>query len=232
MASPGVSALVVGEYALPLRPSEYVRRNIRHLADAGAARVTGRDAHGAGARGRRVLVRLPALRGQSGPASSTTTRSSRRSTTHARTAFLGGNIAESYARMGDPLMDHRCRNRSTMQDLVARWWLNYDEGNFDVLAELLTEDAHFTCRTDTGTTDYEEFVRSDLPGRAEVMAWQTDHRINSPYPLRHNAANVHVVEDRGDEATFASVHLRHADRRGRLAALHGDRHRNSAVRAR
>jgi len=36
------------------------------------------------------------------------------------------------------------------------------------------------------------------------MAWQTDHRSNSPYPLRHNAANVHVVEDRGDEATFAS----------------------------
>ena len=36
------------------------------------------------------------------------------------------------------------------------------------------------------------------------MAWQTDHRINSPYPLRHNAANVHVVEVRGDEATFAS----------------------------
>jgi len=68
----------------------------------------------------------------------------------------------------------------------------------------VTDDAHFTCRTDTGTTDYEEFVRSDLSGRAEVMAWQTDHRSNSPYPLRHNAANVHVVEDRGDEATFAS----------------------------
>ena len=91
-----------------------------------------------------------------------------------------------------------------VHELLGRWWFNYDEGNFDVLAELLTDDAHFTCRTDTGTTDYEEFVRSDLSGRAEVMAWQTDHRSNSPYPLRHNAANVHVVEDRGDEATFAS----------------------------
>ena len=69
---------------------------------------------------------------------------------------------------------------------------------------MLTEDAHFTCRTDTGTTDYEDFVRSDVRGQAEVIAWQTDHRIDSPYPLRHNATNVHVVEDRGDEATFAS----------------------------
>jgi predicted TIM-barrel fold metal-dependent hydrolase len=29
MASPGVSPLVLGEYRLPLRPSEYVRRNVR-----------------------------------------------------------------------------------------------------------------------------------------------------------------------------------------------------------
>jgi hypothetical protein len=89
-------------------------------------------------------------------------------------------------------------------ELLGRWWFNYDEGNFDVLAGLLTDDARFTCRTDSGTTDYEEFVRCDLRGRAAVMAWQTDHRNNSPYPLRHNAANVHVVEARGDEATFAS----------------------------
>ena len=93
---------------------------------------------------------------------------------------------------------------AAVHELLGRWWFNYDEGNFEVLAALLTDDAHFTCRTDTGTTDYEEFVRSDLSGRAEVMAWQTDHRINSPYPLRHNAANVHVVENHGDEATFAS----------------------------
>ena len=58
---------------------------------------------------------------------------------------------------------------AAVHELLGRWWFNYDEGNFDVLAELLTEDAHFTCRTDTGTTDYEEFVRSDLRGRAEVM---------------------------------------------------------------
>src|SRR5690349_16810425 len=48
---------------------------------------------------------------------------------------------------------------AALQDVLARWWFNYDEGNFDVLASSLTEDAHFTCRTDTGATDFEDFVR-------------------------------------------------------------------------
>ena len=93
---------------------------------------------------------------------------------------------------------------AAIQDLVSRWWWNYDEGNFKVLTELLTEDVHFSCRTDTGATDYEEFVRADYKGRDAVMAWQTDHREHSPYPLRHNGTNVHVVEQRGNEATFSS----------------------------
>jgi hypothetical protein len=93
---------------------------------------------------------------------------------------------------------------AALQDLVSRWWFNYDEGNFKVLDELLTEDVHFSCRTDSGATDYEEFVRADYRGRDQVMAWQTDHRLRSPYPLRHNGTNVHVVEQRGNEATFAS----------------------------
>ena len=93
---------------------------------------------------------------------------------------------------------------AAIQDLIGRWWFNYDEGNFKVLAELLTEDVHFSCRTDSGATDYEEFVRADYRGREAVMAWQTDHREHSPYPLRHNGTNVHVVEQRGNEATFSS----------------------------
>jgi hypothetical protein len=93
---------------------------------------------------------------------------------------------------------------SAIQDLIGRWWFNYDEGNFKVLEEQLTDDVHFSCRTDSGATDYEEFVRADHTGRDEVMAWQTDHRLHSPYPLRHNGTNVHVVEQQGSEATFAS----------------------------
>ena len=113
-----------------------------------------------------------------------------------------------------------------MQDLVARWWFNYDEGNFNVLEGLLTDDVHFSCRTDSGATDYEEFVRADYRGRDAVMAWQTDHRLHSPYPLRHNGTNVHIVEQRGDEATFASYIAVIADRRWRVAALDRDRQRS------
>jgi len=93
---------------------------------------------------------------------------------------------------------------SDVQDLVARWWRNYDEGNFDVLTALLTGDAHFSCRTDSGTTDYEAFVRADHRGREAVMAWQVDHRMHSPYPLRHHGTNVHVVDRGDDESGFSS----------------------------
>jgi SnoaL-like domain len=93
---------------------------------------------------------------------------------------------------------------AAVQQLIARWWFDYDEGRFDAFPELLTEDVHFSCRSDTGATEYEEFIRADVRGRDRVVAWQTDHRRNSPYPLRHNGTNVHVVETRPDGATFAS----------------------------
>ena len=97
---------------------------------------------------------------------------------------------------------------AALQDLLARWWFNYDEGNFDVLASLLSDDVHFSCRTDSGTTDFEEFVRADLHGRDDVIAWQSKHRLDSPYPLRHHGTNAHIVEQRGREATFASyIHV-------------------------
>jgi SnoaL-like domain len=97
---------------------------------------------------------------------------------------------------------------AALQDLVARWWFNYDEGNFGVLASLLTDDVHFACRTDTGTTDFEDFVRADVRGRDDVMRWQSAHRLDSPYPLRHHGTNVHLGEQRGVEATFASyIHV-------------------------
>jgi hypothetical protein len=93
---------------------------------------------------------------------------------------------------------------STLIELLGRWWFNYDEGRFEVLAPLLTDDAHFTCRTDTGKTNYEDFVRADYRGRDAIMAWQTQHRLDSPYPLRHMGQNVHITGRRGDETDFAS----------------------------
>ncbi len=97
---------------------------------------------------------------------------------------------------------------AALADLVGRWWFNYDEGNFDVLAGLLTDDVHFTCRTDTDTVAWAEFAKADVSGRDTVMYWQTEHRRNSPYPLRHHGTNVHIVEQHGNEATFASyIHV-------------------------
>jgi SnoaL-like domain len=91
-----------------------------------------------------------------------------------------------------------------VQELVARWWFHYDQGDFDELTKLLTDDVHFSCRTDTGATDYEDFVRADLRGRDAVMAWQRRHRLDSPYPLRHHGTNVHITERSGDQVAFAS----------------------------
>jgi hypothetical protein len=93
---------------------------------------------------------------------------------------------------------------AAVQNLVASWWFEYDQGNFDVWPQYFTADAHFTCRSDSGQTDFEEFVRADVSGRDEVVAWQIDHRSNSPYPLRHNGTNVHLTSAVGAEATFRS----------------------------
>jgi hypothetical protein len=93
---------------------------------------------------------------------------------------------------------------AAVNELVGRWWFNYDQGNFDVLETLLTDDVHFSCRTDSGNTTYEEFVRSDNRGRDAVMAWQREHRRDSPYPLRHMGLNVHLTGQRDDETTFSS----------------------------
>ena len=117
-----------------------------------------------------------------------------------------------------------------VQDLVARWWWNYDEGNFDVLTGLLTEDVHFSCRTDTGATDYEEFVRADHTGRDAVMAWQTDHRLQQPVPAaaqRHERAHRRAARRRSE---LRVVHLRLADRRWCVAVVDRDRQRPRAPR--
>lgn len=94
---------------------------------------------------------------------------------------------------------------AALQDLMARWWFNYDEGNYDALPGLLTEDVHFSVRTDTGRVSWAEFATGESRGRDTVMKWQIQHRDASPYPLRHHGTNVHVVERiADDEATFAS----------------------------
>jgi hypothetical protein len=91
-----------------------------------------------------------------------------------------------------------------VQNIIASWWFDYDQGDFDTFPGYFTADAHFSCRSDSGQTAFEEFVTADVNGRDEVVAWQIDHRSKSPYPLRHNGTNVHVTA-RGDQgASFRS----------------------------
>lgn len=93
---------------------------------------------------------------------------------------------------------------SAVQELLGRWWVDYDEGRFDEWPAMVADDARFTCRSDSGATEYEEFIRADVTGKDAFLAWQTDHRKNSPYPLRHNGTNIHITGRSGDEVTFDS----------------------------
>ena len=46
-------------------------------------------------------------------------------------------------------------------------------------------------RSDSGASPFEELMSPELRGRAAVMEWLSEHRRQSPYPLRHHATNVH-----------------------------------------
>jgi hypothetical protein len=93
---------------------------------------------------------------------------------------------------------------AAVQNLVTGWWFDYDQGNFDAWPGFWTSDAHFSCRTDSGQTSFEEFVRTDLHGREQVVGWNVEHRKASPYPLRHNGTNIHVARTGDGEAEFRS----------------------------
>jgi len=93
---------------------------------------------------------------------------------------------------------------ATVQALLGGWWFDYDQGDFDRWPAYFIPDARFTCRSDSGQTAFEDFIRADVRGGDEVVAWQADHRRNSPYPLRHMASNVHLTASRPDEADFRS----------------------------
>ena len=89
-------------------------------------------------------------------------------------------------------------------ELLAHWWHRYDEGEIAELAAYLAPDATFRTRTDTGTTDWEEFVRADFQGAEEIIFWQTKHRAASPHPLRHMSLNVAVDRTEGSASDFRS----------------------------
>ncbi len=91
-----------------------------------------------------------------------------------------------------------------LQSLIAGWWFDYDQGNFDAWPAYFTADTRFSCRSDSRATAFEEFVTAHVQGRDEVVEWNVEHRKDSPYPLRHNGTNVHIVSGSDDECTFRS----------------------------
>ena len=78
-----------------------------------------------------------------------------------------------------------------LQEFIAGFWYHYDEAHYDELAASYAEDVHYLTRSDTGASPFEELMSPDLHGRDAVMKWLSEHRKQSPYPLRHHATNVH-----------------------------------------
>ena len=115
-------------------------------------------------------------------------------------------------------------------ELLAQWWYRYDEGRVDELSDVLTADATFRVRTDTGATDYEAFVRADFTGAEEIVFWQARHRGASPYPLRHMVLNVAVDSSDGASSDFTSYLLVTQVADGRPAPLPGGVVRGTARR--
>ncbi|MEU0934259.1 MULTISPECIES: nuclear transport factor 2 family protein [unclassified Embleya] len=99
-------------------------------------------------------------------------------------------------------------DRLAVHELMHRWWYVYDEGHFDIWPQMFTRDTWFTSRTDTGKHPYEAFIASDNRGRDKVLAWQREHRLASPYPLRHNGTNIHVDGETDQEVSITSyIHV-------------------------
>ncbi|MCB0996538.1 MAG: nuclear transport factor 2 family protein [Acidimicrobiales bacterium] len=95
-------------------------------------------------------------------------------------------------------------DRFTAHEFIHHWWFNYDEGHLDRLDGLVVDDCVLISRTERGDHPHEEFIASNQSGREAAMAWTKEHRRHSPYPLRHMAANIHVVAERGDEIDLES----------------------------
>ena len=57
---------------------------------------------------------------------------------------------------------------------------------------------HYISRSESGASPFEELMSPELHGREPVMEWLSEHRQQSPYPLRHHATNVHRTGTDGD----------------------------------
>ena len=102
LASPGLSPLLLGEYRLPLLPSEYVRRNIRVTPLPVAHELPNITLE--------WMPEVPIFSSDyphfegSGDPAGHYEKELASVSDEARLAFMGANLAECFARMGDPLV--------------------------------------------------------------------------------------------------------------------------------
>ncbi len=87
---------------------------------------------------------------------------------------------------------------SELQEFIAGFWYHYDEAHYDELAARYADDVHYVSRSDSGASPFEELMSPELHGRDAVMEWLSEHRNQSPYPLRHHASNVHRIGTDGE----------------------------------
>jgi hypothetical protein len=85
-----------------------------------------------------------------------------------------------------------------LQEFIAGFWYHYDEAHYDELAARYAKDVHYVTRSDSGASPFEELMSPELRGRETVMEWLSEHRKQSPYPLRHHATNVHRIGTDGE----------------------------------
>ncbi|WP_236600421.1 nuclear transport factor 2 family protein [Mycobacterium paraintracellulare] len=89
---------------------------------------------------------------------------------------------------------------------MASFWYHYDEAHYDELRRSYAEDVRYLTRSDSGASPFEELMSPELTGRDAVMEWLSEHRKQSPYPLRHHATNVHRT-GADDEVTRARFYI-------------------------
>src|SRR5580693_9056874 len=85
-----------------------------------------------------------------------------------------------------------------LQEFVAGFWYHYDEAHYDELAARYADDVRYLTRSDSGASPFEDLMSPELRGRDAVMEWLSEHREQSPYPLRHHATNVHRTGTDGE----------------------------------
>ncbi|ORV89866.1 polyketide cyclase [Mycobacterium interjectum] len=85
-----------------------------------------------------------------------------------------------------------------LQEFIAGFWYHYDEAHYDEMAAAYAEDVHYLTRSDSGASPFEDLMSPELKDRDAVMEWLSEHRKQSPYPLRHHATNVHRTGTEGD----------------------------------